>query len=126
MKFVAHRGESQAAPENSLESFTLAWSRGVRCVEGDFHLTKDEVIICMHDTNAKRTCRVDRELEDMTLAEIKALDCGNWKSQDWKYTSSRTGSDQQQRHRAGFQGVQKSTTSGICRTDTAFSAQRIY
>ena len=86
MKFVAHRGESQAAPENSLESFTLAWSRGVRCVEGDFHLTKDEVIVCMHDTNAKRTCGVDRELEDMTLAEIKALDCGSWKSQDWKYT----------------------------------------
>ena len=46
MKFVGHRGESLAAPENSLESFTLAWMRGVKCVEGDFHLTKDEAITC--------------------------------------------------------------------------------
>ena len=86
MKFVAHRGESLAAPENSLESFTLAWLRGIRCVEGDFHLTKDEVIICMHDANAKRTCGVDRPLADMTLAEIKELDCGFLKSPDWKFT----------------------------------------
>ena len=41
MKFVAHRGESQAAPENTLESFALAWARGVKCVEGDFYMTKD-------------------------------------------------------------------------------------
>lgn len=86
MKFVAHRGESQAAPENTLESFALAWARGVKCVEGDFHMTKDEVIVCMHDTNSKRTCGIDRELEDMTLAEVKTLDCGKWKSQEWEFT----------------------------------------
>ena len=86
MKFVGHRGESQAAPENSLESFALAWARGVKCVEGDFHLTKDEVIVCMHDGNAKRTCGVDRQLAEMTLAEVKELDCGVWKSPVWKFT----------------------------------------
>ena len=86
MKFVGHRGESLAAPENSLESFTLAWMRGVKCVEGDFHLTKDEVIVCMHDANAKRTCGVDRPLAEMTLAEVKELDCGVLKSPEWKFT----------------------------------------
>lgn len=86
MKFVGHRGESQVAPENSLESFSLAWMRGVKCVEGDFHLTKDEVIVCMHDDNAKRTCGVDRPLAEMTLAEVKALDCGMLKSSEWKFT----------------------------------------
>ena len=86
MKFVAHRGESQAAPENTLESFTLAWARGARCIEGDFHLSKDGVIVCMHDDNAKRTCGVDRPLAEMTLAEIKALDAGSWKSPAWSFT----------------------------------------
>ena len=56
VKIVAHRGESFAAPENTLESFTLAWSRGATCIEGDFHLSKDGEIICMHDDNLKRTC----------------------------------------------------------------------
>jgi len=86
MKFVAHRGESQAAPENTLEAFTLAWARGARCIEGDFHLSKDGVIVCMHDDNAKRTCGVDRPLAEMTLAEIKALDAGSWKSPAWRFT----------------------------------------
>ena len=86
MKFVAHRGESQAAHENTLESFTLAWMRGATCIEGDFHLTKDGAVVCMHDTNAKRTCGVDRALGDLTLAEVKALDCGAWKGPEWRFT----------------------------------------
>ena len=60
--------------------------RGVECVEGDFHLTKDEVIVCMHDANVKRTCGVDRPLAEMTLAEVKELDCGVLKSPEWKFT----------------------------------------
>ena len=28
VKLVAHRGESEAAPENTLEAFTLAWATG--------------------------------------------------------------------------------------------------
>ncbi len=86
IKLVAHRGESQAAPENTIESFTLAWARGVRCIEGDFHLTKDGEVVCMHDNNAKRSCGVDRPLAEMTLAEIKQLDAGTHKGDVWKYT----------------------------------------
>ena len=86
MKFVAHRGESQATPENTLESFTLAWMRGAKCIEGDFHLSKDGHVVCMHDSNALRTCGVDRELADLTLAEVKALDCGAWKGEAWRFT----------------------------------------
>ena len=32
VKLVAHRGESEAAPENTLEAFTLAWARGATCI----------------------------------------------------------------------------------------------
>lgn len=83
---VAHRGESIAAPENTLEAFELAWLRGAKCIEGDFHLSKDGVVVCMHDDNAKRTCGVDRNLTDMTFAEISQLDAGAFKGEEWKYT----------------------------------------
>lgn len=86
LKFVAHRGESEAAPENTLEAFTLAWLRGARCIEGDFHLSRDGGIICMHDDNAARTCGVNRPLAAMTLEEIKSLDAGSWKSEAWRFT----------------------------------------
>ena len=86
IKIVAHRGESAAAPENTLESFALAWERGAKCIEGDFHLTKDNVVVCMHDANAKRTCGVERQLADMTLAEVKKLDAGSWKGEAWRFT----------------------------------------
>jgi len=85
-KLVAHRGESIAAPENTLEAFELAWLRGTRCIEGDFHLSKDGVVVCMHDDNAKRTCGVDRNLADMTFSEIGQLDAGVYKGDEWKYT----------------------------------------
>ena len=56
-KFVAHRGASQEAPENTLASFRLAWEQGADAIEGDFYLTKDQRIVCLHDANTKRTCR---------------------------------------------------------------------
>ncbi len=86
VQLVAHRGESEAAPENTLESFTLAWARGARLIEGDFHLTLDGEVVCMHDSNAGRTCGVKRELAELTLAEIKALDAGAWKGPQWRFT----------------------------------------
>lgn len=86
VRIVAHRGESLIAPENTLESFTLAWARGAVCIEGDFHLSKDGEIICMHDDNPLRTCGVDRPVSAMALAEIKALDAGVRKDEVWKYT----------------------------------------
>ncbi len=86
VKIVAHRGESLIAPENTLESFTLAWMRGARAVEGDFHLTADGEIICMHDDNTRRTCGIDKPIAIQTLAEIKQLDAGVWKAEGWKFT----------------------------------------
>ncbi len=86
-KIVAHRGESIIAPENTLEAFALAWARGAQAIEGDFHLSQDGVVVCMHDDNAKRTCGVDRKLADMTLAEIKTLDASFVQETPWSLCS---------------------------------------
>ncbi len=86
VKIVAHRGESVIAPENTLEAFTLAWARGANCIEGDFHLSKDGEVICMHDENCKRTCGVDKAIAELTLPELRTFDAGLWKGEAWKYT----------------------------------------
>ena len=46
---VAHRGASYDAPENTLPAFKLAWEQGADAIEGDFFLTKDNQIVCIHD-----------------------------------------------------------------------------
>ena len=86
VKIVAHRGESAIAPENTVESFALAWARGAVCVEGDFHLTEDGEVVCMHDDNCRRTCGVDKPISSLTLNEIRTFDAGLWKGDAWRYT----------------------------------------
>lgn len=69
-----HRGFAAEYPENTLLSYEKAIDLGVDAFEFDIWLSKDKVPVLMHDGNARRTCGVDRDLRDMTLAEIKALD----------------------------------------------------
>lgn len=85
VKLVAHRGESIIAPENTLEAFALAWVRGAKAIEGDFHLSADGEVVCIHDTDTKRTCGVDAEVGALSLAELKRLDAGRWKGEAWRY-----------------------------------------
>ncbi len=81
--FVGHRGASHDAPENTMSSFRLAWSRGVKAIELDIHLTKDGELVVSHDANTKRTTGVDRVIEESTLAELRTLDAGKWKGAQW-------------------------------------------
>lgn len=77
---TAHRGASYDAPENTLAAINLAWEQGADAIEADFYLTRDGQIVAFHDRTAKRTGGVDRAVESMTLAELKQLDVGSWKS----------------------------------------------
>ena len=69
-----HRGYSAKYPENTLISFEAAMELGVDAFEFDIWLTSDKVPVIMHDGNARRTCKVDRHVRDMTLAEVRELD----------------------------------------------------
>ncbi len=73
---VAHRGASADAPENTLAAFRLAFARGADAIEGDFRLTRDKRIVCMHDATTKRTAGVDKTVANATLAELRKLDVG--------------------------------------------------
>ena len=94
---VAHRGASAYAPEHTLAAYRLAIEQGTDFVEQDLAVTRDGVLICLHDASLERTTNVEqlfpnRSVEaeidgrkrkawlanDFTLAEIKQLDAGSW------------------------------------------------
>ena len=84
---VAHRGASYDAPENTLAAFRLAWERNADAIEGDFYLTADQQIVCIHDKTTKRTGANQPELSvaDSTLAELRTVDVGSWKDARFLY-----------------------------------------
>jgi glycerophosphoryl diester phosphodiesterase len=84
---IAHRGASHEAPENTLSAFRLAWEEKADGIEGDFYLSKDGQIVCIHDKTTKRTANKDLSVADSTLAELRQLDVGTWKSP--KYAGER-------------------------------------
>jgi glycerophosphoryl diester phosphodiesterase len=67
---IGHRGARLLYPENSLEGFGALRGDGVRAVECDVRLTKDEVLVCSHDLNLKRLGGPDRAIREMTGDEI--------------------------------------------------------
>ncbi len=70
---VAHRGDWRNAPENSLWAIRKAIEMGVDMVELDIALTKDSVLMLMHDKTLDRTTNGTGRLEHYTLKEIKQL-----------------------------------------------------
>ncbi len=55
MRVIAHRGASADAPENTIASFRLAGRQCADGIEGDFRLTADHRIVCLHDPSTRRT-----------------------------------------------------------------------
>ncbi|MFO7668252.1 MAG: glycerophosphodiester phosphodiesterase family protein [Bacteroidales bacterium] len=53
-RFVAHRGASYLAPENTLASITLAWELGADAAECDVRLSSDNQVVVFHDKNTKK------------------------------------------------------------------------
>ena len=83
---VGHRGASYDAPENTLPSFQKAWEDGADAIEGDFHLTADGEIVCIHDATTGRVSSENLIVKESTLAALQTLDVGAWKGEQWKGT----------------------------------------
>ena len=72
--FVAsHRADWRNWPENSLEGINSAIEMGVDIVEVDLQLTKDSVLIIMHDSKVDRTTTGKGKISDLTYDEISRL-----------------------------------------------------
>ena len=80
VEIIAHRGASADAPENTMAAFRAAWEQGADGIEGDFRLTEDGVIVCVHDPTMERTSGDPRDVSRTSFREIRSLDVGCWKS----------------------------------------------
>ncbi len=83
---VAHRGASREAPENTIPAFTLAWEQGADAIEGDFHLTADGHIVCIHDKDTKRVAGKNLVVAKSSLADLRKLDVGAYRGEKYKGT----------------------------------------
>lgn len=79
--FVAHRGlhlQSDKIPENSLKAFEMAIIEGYE-IELDVRLTSDKVPVVFHDLSLKRMTGNSKNINCMTLKQIKELNLNDTK-----------------------------------------------
>ena len=75
---IAHRGDTAAAPENTLAAFAAAIDAGADGIELDVHPSRDGALAVHHDHYLDRTTSGAGLVSDHTLAELRALDAGAW------------------------------------------------
>ncbi|VDN93201.1 unnamed protein product [Brugia pahangi] len=71
-----HRGAPKVAPENTIESFEKAKLSGMDLVEFDLTLTKNGIVVIMHDDDLMRTCGEPGLIASFTLEELGNKNAG--------------------------------------------------
>ena len=84
MLLGAHRGDRKNFPENTMPAFISAAKMGCDAIETDVRMTKDGHLVLIHDRDVARTTNSTGFVDEMTLAEIKALDAGFWKDEAFR------------------------------------------
>jgi glycerophosphoryl diester phosphodiesterase len=73
---TGHRGSLGTEPENTLRSFRRAVADGCDEIELDLRVTADGELVIMHDATVDRTTSGTGAVEELTFAELRALDAG--------------------------------------------------
>ena len=76
VEISAHRAGGALAPENSFAALRICIEAGADWVETDVQRTADNALVMLHDTDLFRIDGTTRRVQDLTLADIKALDLG--------------------------------------------------
>src|SRR5690606_15062412 len=75
----AHRGFSESYPENTMLAITKALEAGADRIETDLAVTRDDVIVLMHDRSLDRTTTGRGRVQSFTFEQVSQLDAGSWK-----------------------------------------------
>ncbi len=68
---IGHRGMPGSYPENTVEGSLFAIEAGADIVENDIYITRDGVIVVMHDGDISRTTNGAGNVEDFTLEGLR-------------------------------------------------------
>ncbi|WP_423126704.1 glycerophosphodiester phosphodiesterase [Gaoshiqia sp. Z1-71] len=79
----AHRGAMGTHLENTIPAFRAAVEVGAHMIEFDVRLTKDNRMVVIHDSSVDRTTNGTGKVSELTFSEIRKLDAGSWKSQEF-------------------------------------------
>lgn len=82
--YIANRGASYDAPENTVASAELAWKMNADAVEVDIRLSKDRKIMVINDANTKRTTGEDYDVSDTNSDVLRKLDAGSHKGKKYQ------------------------------------------
>ena len=107
---IAHRGTTYWAPEETEPAFLWARNIGADYLELDIQMTKDRILIALHDDTLERTTNVSEifpsvenpTASDFTLKELRSLDAGSW----FNKTNPK-------RARASFKGLKITTLQDV-------------
>lgn len=84
---IAHRGGRGIAPEGTMAAFDKSFALGVDVFEYDIHQTADGQLVVIHDPSVDRTTDGSGLVNEMTLAEVQALDAGyQFKDEQGEYS----------------------------------------
>ncbi|GAC1439421.1 MAG: glycerophosphodiester phosphodiesterase [Mycobacteriales bacterium] len=81
VQVVAHRGSSATHAEHTLAAYELALEEGADALECDIRLTRDGVLVCVHDRKVNRTSDGRGVVSTLELAELAELDFASWKAE---------------------------------------------
>jgi glycerophosphoryl diester phosphodiesterase len=73
---IGHRGAAARFPENTFASFDHAISLGVDAIEFDLRITRDGVVVVIHDPTLDRTTNASGLVASLTAKDLSAADAG--------------------------------------------------
>ena len=91
VEVVGHRGASADAPEHTLAAYQHAVRIGADAVECDVRMTRDGVLVCVHDRRIDQTSTGRGVVSALTLAELEQHSFGPRvpRSTPWRSSSGR-------------------------------------
>ena len=77
-KIIGHRGVKDLAPENTIESIIEAFRIGLKWIEVDVKISKDNIPFLLHDDDFNQTTNGTGIASSYNYSQIKKLDAGKF------------------------------------------------
>jgi len=81
---IAHRGNSIATPENTMPAYQMAQQLGADMIEADVNISRDGVLVMIHDWKLDRTTNLKGAVHETTTKDLLKADAGGWFSNEFQ------------------------------------------